>query len=100
MLKYFKSAYQATARACGRVYRVAAEKGQQLLLAAGVGSTAVMLPGQSHAQTSAPTIDTSEVTTFLQDNVITGIAAIGGIMLLVAVVFAGYRWVRGAAGGN
>ena len=54
----------------------------------------------ARAQTAAPTIDTTSVTTFLQENVITGIAAIGGIMLLVAVVFAGYRWVRGAAGGN
>lgn len=51
------------------------------------------------AQT-APTIDTSGVESFLTDEVVTGIAAIGGIMLLVAVVFAGYRWVRGAAGGN
>jgi hypothetical protein len=46
------------------------------------------------------TIDTTEVTGFITGQIVTGIGAIGAVFLLVAVVFAGYRWIRGAAGGN
>lgn len=57
----------------------------------------LFLPAAVMAQT---TIATTAVEDFLENQVIVGIGAIGAVMLLVAVVFAGYRWVRGAAGGN
>ncbi|WP_029890770.1 major capsid protein [Polycyclovorans algicola] len=51
------------------------------------------------AQTE-PTIDTAGVTSFITGEIVTGIAAVGAVFLIVAATFAGFRWVRGAAGGN
>lgn len=90
MLRYLKSAYQAIA-----------SRASALMLAGGVAVTsAVAVPMPAFAQTTPPSIDTTAVTDFIGGDVVAGIVAIGGIMLLVAATFAGFRWVRGAAGGN
>lgn len=90
MLNVIKSAYEAIA-----------SRASALMLAGGVAVTsAVAVPMPAFAQETAPSIDTTAVTDFISGDVVAGIAAIGGVMLLVAATFAGFRWVRGAAGGN
>lgn len=60
--------------------------------------SASTLPVLAQAQTE--TIDTTAVTSFITGEIVTGIAAVGAVFLIVAATFAGFRWVRGAAGGN
>lgn len=60
--------------------------------------SASTLPALAQAQTA--TIDTAAVTGFISGDIISGIVAVGTVFLLVAATFAGFRWVRGAAGGN
>ena len=48
----------------------------------------------------AQEIDTTAVTGFITGEIVAGIAAVGAVFLIVAATFAGFRWVRGAAGGN
>jgi hypothetical protein len=60
--------------------------------------SASTLPVLAQAQTT--TIDTTAVTGFITSDIIAGIVAVGTVFLLVAATFAGFRWVRGAAGGN
>lgn len=78
----------------------AADAGKKFIAGAvtvGAGAVASVKSEVAMAQT---TISTTEVTAFLEDQVVVAIAAIGAVFLLVAVVFAGYRWARGAASGS
>lgn len=75
-----------------------AQKKDQAAAFGALAVTGIALP--AHAQTTPPSIDTTAVTDFISGDVIAGIAAVGAVMLLVAATFAGFRWVRGAAGGN
>lgn len=90
MLNKLKAAYQAVK-----------SRASALMLAGGVAVTSsVAVPMPAFAQATPPAIDTTAVTDFISGDVVAGIVAIGGVMLLVAATFAGFRWVRGAAGGN
>lgn len=83
-----------------RMAQKAKEGGKALAVAGTVAVSMMAAPvSEVYAQTG-PTIDTAAVTDFLSNQVVVGIGSIGAGMLLVAVVFAGYRWIRGAAGGN
>jgi hypothetical protein len=65
-------------------------------LAVAVMVSTLVVPEAAHAQT----IDTTAVVTFLTDEVLPAIGAVMVVFLIIAATFAGYRWVRGAAGGN
>ena len=88
MLQVLKSAVQFVgARALG------------VMLAIAVVVSSLVVPEAAFAQTTN-TIDTTAVVTFLTDEVIPAIGGVMVVFLIIAATFAGYRWVRGAAGGN
>ncbi|MFC4251520.1 major capsid protein [Sinimarinibacterium flocculans] len=62
--------------------------------------TGLVLASPMALAQTGPTIDVSSVTGFIDGQLIPGLGTIGTAFLLVAVLFAAYRWIRGAAGGN
>ena len=66
-------------------------------LAAVATVSSALLPMAVQAQTTMPTIDTSEVTGFFSGEVIPSIGEIGIVALLVIAAIAGFKWLRGPA---
>lgn len=47
------------------------------------------------AQSVTPSVDTTEILAYMNDEMITALAAVGGVVILASVVAISFKWIKG-----